>query len=246
MGLNIETHNDSLTIDLSHYIADILNRFGMTDCNTVSTPMMKNLKLSKGSDENHTSEPYRELLDSLMYLMLGTRPDICFALSYLSRFQDNATDDHYAQLKRLLRYLKGTIDLKLTYTRKNDAPLVNYVDADWANDPETRRSTSGFVFMVFGNVVSWSTKRQGLVTLSTCEAEFVAACTAACEGLWMKKVLEDLKVEISLPITIYEDNLGTIMVSKNPETRRSKHIDTKFHFLRELTRNGTERGFYIY
>lgn len=170
MGLNIEIdeENEQLTIDQSQYIEAILRRFGMIDCKPSSTPMMKNLKLEKGNPEQKTTSPYRELLGSLMYLMLGSRPDICFALSYLSRFQDCATDVHFQHLKKILRFLKGTANYKLTYRKNNEDVLVGFADADWANDSVDRKSTSGYIFKVFGNVVNWGTKKQGLVTLSTC------------------------------------------------------------------------------
>lgn len=200
MGLNIEIDEkgELLTIDQSQYIDAILKRFGMIDCKPSSTPMMKNLKLTIGNPEQQTVLPYRELLGSLMYLMLGSRPDICFSLSYLSRFQDSATDEHFQHLKKILRYLKGTSSYKLRYNRNDDNILVGYADADWANDSVDRKSTSGYIFKVFGNVVSWGTKKQGLVTLSTCEAEFVAACAATTEALWIKKIIGDMEIKLTL------------------------------------------------
>lgn len=199
--------------------------------------MEPHLKLSRSIDSN-CDAPYRELLGSLMYLMLGTRPDICFAINKLSRYQDCFDEIHWTHLKGVLRYLKGTLENRLVYTSTTDDVLVGYVDSDWANDVDDRRSTSGYLFKVFGNTILWSTKKQNLVTISTTEAEFNAACAAVQEGIWLEKVLTDLQIDIKHPIKVYEDNISCIMVSKNPETKRSKHIDTKYYFLRDLVQDG--------
>lgn len=195
--------------------------------------MEARLSLEAISDKP-THELYRSLLGSLMYLMLGTRPDICFAVGYLSRFQECATDEHFKCLKRVLRYVKGTKDLSLVYRRSDSPTLLGWVDADWANCSQTRRSTSGFIFKVFGNTIIWSSRKQSLVTLSTTEAEYIALTSAAQETLWLQKLLVDLKLDFSLPTRIYEDNYGCLQVTKNLETKRSKHFDIKYHFLKEL------------
>lgn len=236
MGMNIH-HNSSkgiLEIDQEDYIERILERFRMKDCNPVLTPMEVGCKLSRKTDEESpTSEPFREALGAVMYLMLASRPDICFAIGYLSRFQDCATDVHWNHLKRVLRYLRGTSKMKLVYKQSDSEPLVGYADADWANDAYDRKSTSGYLFQVFGNTVLWSSKKQGLVTTSTTEAEYVAAASASMEAIWLTKIFADLHVDPKIPVKIYEDNVGCIYVAKNPETKRSKHIDVKFHFLRD-------------
>jgi len=239
MGMTISIDNEKgvLAIDQSDYLLRILERFGMKDCNPVSTPMEMNCKLRRNDDANVTKLPYKELLGSLMYLMLCTRPDLCFAVGYLSRYQDNATDEHFAHLKRVLRYLKDTASMKLVYKRSAELPLVGYADSDWANDLDDRKSTSGFLFQVYGNTVMWCSKKQPIVTCSTTEAEYVSAATAAMEASWFIKVLSDLQIDPMLPVKIYEDNQGCIYVSRNPETKRSKHIDVKFHYLRECVWN---------
>jgi hypothetical protein len=138
----------------------------------------------------------------------------------------------------MLRYLKGTSKMSLEYKRENGPVLSGFVDADWANDSQDRKSTTGFVLYVYGNPVVWSSRKQPIVTLSTCEAEYVAAASAACEAVWIMKILKDLQVDVPLPVALKEDNSGCIQVANNPETKRSKHIDVKFHFIRELIFNG--------
>lgn len=234
MGLNINVDYEQgvLTIDQSHYIEKVLERFEMTDCHPMNTPIEQGLRLEKANPEEKASNPYRELLGSLMYVMLGSRPDICYA-KYPSRYQDCSTDLHFSHLKRVLKYLKGSIDWKLTYERREEVPLRGYVDSDFANDIDGRKSTSGFFFQVYGNTISWTSKKQDIVTISTSEAEYVAACLATCDAIFLTKLMNDLQLSIELPIPIHEDNAGCIFISKNPETKRSKHIDVKFHYIRE-------------
>ena len=234
MGLEIERSDDKLIISQQKFIEKVLCKFGMSDCNPIATPMEVGLKLERAEENKRTKHPYRELLGSLMYIMIGSRPDICYALTYLSRFQDCASDVHWAHLKRLLRYLKGTTKLCLQYQINKAPTILTYVDSDWANDIEERKSTTGFIIKVYENTVIWASKKQKIVTLSSTEAEYVAACTAACETVWVINTLASLKIDVNRPVTMYEDNLACIMISKNPETRRTKHFDTKYHFLREL------------
>lgn len=235
MGLQIVKENNQLYISQSSFIDRILAKFGMSDCNPIATPMEAKLKLTKAESNEFTNQPYRELLGSLMYLMIGSRPDICFSLNYLSRFQDKASEHHWNHLKRILRYLKGTKNHQLVYKQHETNPVEVYTDSDFANDPEDCKSTSGFVIKIFGNTVIWSSKKQSLVALSSTEAEYIAACSAVCELLWVLNVLDDLNIKVPRPIPIYEDNSACIMISKNLATKRTRHYKTKLMFLRELS-----------
>lgn len=127
--------------------------------------------------------------------------------------------------------------MKLICKRCDEIALKGYVDADWASDEIDRKSTTGFVFFIFGNVIMWTSKKQALVTLSTTEAEYVAASMATSEAIWLTKVLNDIQVEIRMPVPIFEDNMGCLFIAKNPETKRAKNIDVKFHFLCECIWN---------
>lgn len=241
MGMNIEIDEQSgvLTIDQSRYIEKLIAKFNMSNCKPASTPMEIGLKLSNGVKDKCTNFPYRELIGSLSYLAQGTRPDLSFALNYFSRFQEFPNEEHCKHLKRLLRFLRGTVDYKLVYKRNEDStPLIGFVDADWANDVVDRKSTSGYLFKVFGNLVVWSSKKQPIVTLSSTEAEYVAACDASREALWLRKMFANLLIELNEPVILMEDNQGCIFMSQAPETRRTKHMDTKYKFLRECSMNG--------
>lgn len=216
----------------------IFQKFGMLECNPTRTPMEKGLQLYRQVSEAN-GVPYRELLGSLMYVMVSTRSDICYPVGYLGRFQAQPGQQHWTALKRVVRYLRGTMDHCLTLTRDVQAkPLVGFADADWATDTEDRKSVSGFVFQVFGSTVAWSSKKQTTVATSSSEAEYVALSAAASEAIWLIGVLGDLGEKQIEPVAIYEDNRGCIGMAKNVESKRVKHIDIKHHFLRDLVTAG--------
>ena len=145
--------------------------------------------------KNKTKLSYKELLGSLIYIMMGTRPDICFSVSYFGQFQDCATDEHFKHLLRVLKYLKFTYEYKLYFYCSN-SKLVGYSDADWANNTIDRKSISGYCFKLYNNLISWCSKKQTFVTLSSTESEFVAVCCASCELLYLKNVLSDLEINV--------------------------------------------------
>lgn len=217
----------------------ILEKFGMTECNPAKNPMEKGLQLYR--EGCRTSQPYRELLGSLMYQMLCVRPDLCYPVSYLGRFQQSPTDNHWQALKRVVRYLKGTATLGLHYKRNEDSrPLVGYVDADWASDAEDRKSVTGFLFKVYGSTVSWASRKQPTVSISSSEAEYVALSAAVSEAIWLSGILEDLNCKkLTDPVPIYEDNRGCIGLAKNAESKRIKHVDIKHHFIKDHVAAGT-------
>lgn len=238
MGLSIEYNqkNRSMKISQSTFATRILEKFGMDQCNPVATPMEAGLKLERGDPEEKFDCPYRELIGSLMYLTMGTRPDLCYAVTYLSRFQQSPTEMHWNSLKRILRYVKGTVDVSLHYGPGEDI-VRGFTDSDWANDQIDRKSTTGYFFEVYGNVILWSSAKQSIVALSSTEAEYVAAASAAREAMWIRKMLTDMGIQLKSPISLHEDNQGCMQVARNPETKRSKHIDVRFHYLRDCIWN---------
>ncbi|XP_045792030.1 secreted RxLR effector protein 161-like [Trifolium pratense] len=178
------------------------------------------------------------MVGCLMYL-LATRPDLAFSVCLVARYMERPTEIHMAAVKRILRYLKGTANYGLWYERGKGEELVGWSDSDYASDIDDRRSTSGYVFMIGTKAVSWSSKKQPIVTLSTTEAEFIAAASSACQGIWLSRILTQIDAREKDCITIYCDNSSLIKLSKHPVMHgRSKHIDVRFHFLRDLTREG--------
>jgi hypothetical protein len=176
-----------------------------------------------------------------MYLMLGTRPDIAFAVSCLSRFMTNPTQQHCTAIKHLFRYLQGTRDLVLVY--KGDLKLlIGYTDADWGGDVAIRHSTSGYIFNIGSGAISWSSKRQPTVALSSCEAEYMGQTQATKEAIWLQRLLAELhsrEEKEFLATLIHGDNQGAIALSCNPYNHaRTKHIDIQHHFVREAQEEG--------
>lgn len=236
LGLEIERDFSSKQMKISqkNYVQKILCRFGMENCNSISTPMGPNENWMK-NDDPPTEQPYKALLGCLQYLALISRPDISSAVSILSRFQSCATERHWSGLKRVLRYLRGTTELYMLFDAHEDnVALQGYADADFAKQFDDRKSNSGHIFQVFGNMVSWATKRQQTVSLSSTEAEFVSLCNAAKEGIWLSSLLGEMGIATGT-FTIYEDNVPCISIAEEPrEHQRSKHIDIKYMFLRDM------------
>jgi len=169
-----------------------------------------------------------------MYLMIYIRSDISIAINYCNRFQNCATESHWNCLKRILRYIKGTLDFGLCFQKKKTfEPLLAYANADWANDSD-RRSTTGYLVQIYDATVTWVTRKQFTIALSSTESEYVALATAASDVIWFKKLLCDLRINCEKPITVFEDNQSCIHLLSKWEHRRLKHIDVKYNFVKEL------------
>jgi hypothetical protein len=239
LGVEVLQNFDGIYISQKKYAKDVLERFGMEKSNSVKNPIVLGVKLMKdeeGAKVNATV--YKQLVGSLMYLT-ATRPDLMYVVCLISRFMANPTEIHLQAAKRVFRYLKGTVDLGIFYQKEGNKELLAYTDSDYAGDVDDRKITSGYVFLLSEGAVSWSSKKQPVVTLSTTEAEFVAATSCACQGVWMRRVLEKLGNSQGKCTTVLCDNSSTIKLSKNPVMHgRNKHIDVRFHFLRDLTRDG--------
>ena len=171
-----------------------------------------------------------------MYLT-ATRPNLMYSVSLVSRYMCKPTELQLQAVKRILRYLKGTTDYGIMYRGEN-SDLIAYTDSDYAGDVDDRISTYGYVFLIGSGVVSWLSKKQPIVTLSTTEAEFVAAAGCASQAVWMRRITEQLGCVHNQGTLVYCDNSSTIKLSMNPIMHgRSKHIDIRFHYLRELVQN---------
>lgn len=237
LGVHIEhdEKNGTITLSQKRYFEDVLRKFGMSDCRAATTLMEKGLNLKKGDANKLPNIPYRELIGCLTYAMITTRPDICAAVNYFSRFQSCYTEEHFTHAKRILRYIKGTLDMKLVYRKYETADLqIGFVDADHGNDLNDRKSISGFVFKVFGNTVSWASRKQENVTISSTEAEYVSLANGICEANWMAILLGEIGFDREKPVTIFEDNKSAKVFAEGPgETKRMKHIDLKYHFVHD-------------
>ena len=224
------------------YAESILQKFGMESAKPVGTPVDNGTKLVKTTEESERVEQtlYQSAVGSLLYLSMGTRPDITYAVSNVARFCAYPSKQHLTAVKRILRYLKGSTDLGLLYSVDGSRDCVGYSDADWAGDVNDHKSTSGYLFQLGGAAVSWRSKKQACVALSTAEAEYMALASAAQEAVWMRQLTTDLNNGPTGATVIFEDNQSTICMAQNPQFHgRSKHIGIKYHFIREQVTSGT-------
>ena len=188
---------------------------------------------------------YRNIVGKLMYAMVGTRPDIAFAVGLLGRYSQAPTEHHLQMAKRVVRYLKHTKRAHIRYrhdthkTDKSDINVTIFIDADYANDISDRRSITGYLSLINDSPVSWTSKKQQTVALSSTEAEYMAASEGVREALWTRRLLQELSYVFHAPLTIREDNNSTIHISQNPiHHARTKHIDVRHHFIRECVQSG--------
>lgn len=183
-------------------------------------------------------EEFQKLIGALLYVATHTRPDIGASVSLLSQKIKQPTEIDWNEAKRIVKYLKGTKELKLKLSNNNEGLKV-YADADWAEDKSDSKSYSGFLFQYSGGTIGWACRKQSCTAWSNCEAEYVAMAEASRELLWIRKLLKDFNVELTGPISMYEDNQSAIKMVKNGESRnKTKHVDVKYHFVTDLTRKG--------
>uniref|UniRef100_A0ACD5X227 Uncharacterized protein n=1 Tax=Avena sativa TaxID=4498 RepID=A0ACD5X227_AVESA len=247
LGIEVKQTPGEITLGQAAYAGKLLEKAGMGDCNPVHVPMEPRLKLSKESSNPPVDVTfYRSIVGSLRYLV-HTRPDITFTVGYISRFMEKPTTQHMATVKHLLRYIAGTRNYGCRYVKDKDGgKLIGYSDSDMAGDIDDRKSTSGVLFMLGRNPVTWQSQKQKVVALSSCEAEYIAATTAACQGVWLGRLLGDLLGKKDDIATIFVDNKSAIQLCKNPVFHdRSKHIETRFHFIRECVDDGKINVEYI-
>jgi hypothetical protein len=239
LGIEVSQQGDGIFICQKKYALEILKRFGMIESHEVNSPIVPGSKLSKDADGVAVDESfYKQIIGSLMYLT-STRPDLVYSVSLISRYMARPTDLHLQAAKRILRYLKGTFDYGIMYKKRSSNDLIAYTDSDYAGDLNDRNSTSGYIFLFSSGAVSWLSKKQPIVTLSTTEAEFVAAAGCASQVVWMRRVLNQLGHVQKKSTIVMCDNSSIIKLSNNPVMHgRSKHIDVRFHFLRELVNDG--------
>lgn len=235
MQVNYEKDKGILTLSQEKYIDQLLTDYNMIDCKVAKTPSESKLNFDLNNQEI-VEVPYQRLIGSLMYLAVLTRPDIVFSVSYFSQFNRSHNETQWKCLKRILRYLKGSKSLCLSFSKK-DAEPIGFVDADWGNNPIDRKSYTGFVFKFCGSVISWESNKQKTVALSSTEAEYMAISEAAKEAIYLKNLLEEL-TGTELCITLFNDNQSALNLSANHTYhKRSKHIDIKHHFIREVVSN---------
>jgi hypothetical protein len=238
LGMRLTRTSEGIELDQEEYIKSMLIKFNLSDACTASTPMEVGLDVAPGDPSKCPDVPYQGLIGCLMYAMTCTRPDIAFAVSKLSTFNNNFTMEHWKLAKRILRYLKGTSTYRLTYSKSGEF-LEGYADADFANDKIDRLSRTGYVFKFAKGAVAWESKKQSCVALSTTEAEYVSLTACAKKAIVLCRILREVlkqdcrKVFGSEAVCIYNDNQSAVKNANCLEVKeRSKHIDVRFHFVK--------------
>ena len=252
MGFQLIDNRAQRTISINHcqYIDAILRRFNMHECEPIDTPLDHAIVLSDkdcpGTDEERAkmrNVPYRELIGALIWLSIVSRPDISFAATHLARFNANPGKTHWNSAKRVLRYLKGSRGRQLTLGINSGNPneLTAYSDSDWGRDIDSRRSISGYVFLLGDSVIAWSSKQQSTVAASATEGEYMSGSYATRQGLWLRRLLTEIGLELdNIPTTLFLDNRGAMDLSKEARHhQRTKHIDIHHHFIRERVEDNT-------
>lgn len=240
LGIEVFQERDYTELKQSSYARKLLEKSGMSDCKPVKYPMEPNTQLVK--DENGKCvDPteFKSIVGGLRYLV-HTRPNIAYSVGIVSRFMERPTILHQRAVKRILRYVKGTLDHGLVYLKGSGNYLLSgYSESDHAGNVEDRRSTGGMAFYLNESLITWVSQKQRCVALNSCEAEFMAATAAACQGVWLRNLLGEITDAKHGPVVIYIDNKSAIDLAKNPVFHgRSKHIDIRYHFIRECVNRG--------
>lgn len=234
LGLHVNQMKDGMFLSQTKYAKALVEKFGLQDSAIARSPMSTLCKLSSDDTSALVDQKlYRSMIGSLLYLC-ASRPDIAFSVHACARFQAKPRMNHLLALKRIIKYVNGTLGHGIWYTRGSESQLYGFTDADWAGNIDTRKSTSGGCFYVGNNLTTWLCKTQNSVSLSTAEAEYIAAGSCCTQLMWMRQMMSDYGIEQQC-MTLYCDNMSAIQMSKNPVFHsRTKHIDIRHHYIREL------------
>ncbi|XP_065630203.1 uncharacterized mitochondrial protein AtMg00810-like [Quercus suber] len=234
LGLQVKQTDSRIYINQAKYARNLVKRFGLEKSAHARTPMVANAKLTNDpSGESVKVTLYRSTIGCLLYL-IASHPDIAFSVGVCSKFQSNPKVSHLNAIKRIIKYISGTCDYGLFYSKKSNMSLAGYSDAYWVGNANDRKNTTGGCFYVGANLVAWISKSQNYVSLSTTEVEYIAAGSCCSQLLWMKKLLGDYEISQDTMV-VYCDNSSAINVSKNPvQHSKTKHIEIRYHFIRDL------------
>ena len=237
LGLQVKEKKEGIFISQEKYAQNIVKKFGLDFKKHASTPMSSSTKLNVDSSGVKVSSTlYRSIIRSLLYLTIS-RPDIAFSVGVCARYQVAPKESHLTVVKRIIRYVNGTPDYGLWYSKESNACLAGPSDANWAGIVDDRKSTSGGYLYLKNNLVSWMSKKQNSVSLSTAKAEYIAVGSCCTQLLWMKKLLHDYGIPQDT-MCVFCDNTSAINLSKNPvQHSKSKHIEIRYHFIQDLVKD---------
>ncbi|CAN1338667.1 Retrovirus-related Pol polyprotein from transposon TNT 1-94 [Linum perenne] len=246
LGMEIARSDKGLIMSQRKYVIDLLTETGMLGCKPAETPMLPNVKFDKTGEAKLADRGrYQQLVGKLIYLS-HTRPDITYAVGLVSQFMHEPTEEHWEAVLRILRYLKRTPGLGLMFRKHGSRNIELYTDASWASSITDRKSTSGYCSYVWGNLVTWKSKKQSVVARSSAEAEYRSLALGICEGIWLRRVLDELKAQVHQPIHMFCDSQAAISIVKNPVHHdRTKHVEIDRHFISENANQGVIEVSYI-
>ncbi|XP_062081272.1 uncharacterized mitochondrial protein AtMg00810-like [Humulus lupulus] len=246
LGIAVTRHAHGLFLSQTQYAAKIIDRAGMSNCSPCPTPVDTKSKLSATADTPYDDPTkYRSLAGALQYLTF-TRPDISYAVQQICLHMHAPTNEHMSALKRIIRYLQGTLSFGLHLSKSNIHRIISYTDADWGGCPDTRCSTSGYCVYLGDNLISWSSKRQPTLSRSSAEAEYRGVANVVSDSCWLRNLLLELHCPIQKATLVYCDNVSAIYLSGNPvQHQRTKHIEMDIHFVREKVARGEVRVLHV-
>ncbi|XP_071740905.1 uncharacterized mitochondrial protein AtMg00810-like [Rutidosis leptorrhynchoides] len=245
LGISVTRTSSRMFLSQKKYATEILERADMTGCHPSRTPVETSSKLSTSSPPVTNPTLYRSLAGALQYLTF-TRPDIAYAVHQICLFMHDPREQHFSALKRILRYIKGTLDLGLQLFASSTTSFTAYSDADWAGFPSTRRSTSGYCVFLRNNLLSWSSKRQLMPSRSSAEAEYRGVANVVAETCWLRNLLRELQCPLFSATIVYCDNVSAVYMSGNPvQHQRTKHVEIDIHFVRDLVTQGHARFLHV-
>ena len=243
LGIQIERNISlgEIKIHQKQYIESILMKYNIINMKSAYTPLNPSVKLVRGTKNKIDSKYYQSIVGSIMYLAVNTRPDIQHAVNTLSQFNNDPTEEHLDAAKHLLRYINTTINFKICYRKSSIKDPYCYVDADWGGNLVDRRSYTGYVFFMANGPVTWESKKQTTVALSSTEAEYMALTQATKEAIYLRNLLSQMQFQniVTDPTKMYSDNLSSQQLVKHPIYHaRTKHIDIKHHYVRDKYKDG--------
>jgi hypothetical protein len=247
--MKVRKESSKVSLDQCAYLETVLERCGMQNAKSAATPLPAGYIPEPVSPDTaidpELRSRYQMVIGSLLYLMLGTRPDIAFAVTKLAQFAARPSEEHFTKALYICRYLRGTSKYCLTYDGTSGQGLIACTDSDWASDPQKRRSQTGYFLKLAGGAISWTSRAQKTIALSSTEAEYMALSDCSRQVVWMHTLMGELGYVLK-PVPICGDNQGSIFIASNPVTeKRSKHIDIRYHYIREVIERKFVELFFI-
>jgi hypothetical protein len=247
LRMRIRRKDGIIYLDQTAYLQKVLQRFDLLNAKATATPLPEGYQPTPNTSHADPAlrSEFQQVIGSLLYIMLGTRPDIAFAVTKLSQHAANPTEEHLSKALYICRYLLGSANYAMVLNGPSNGGLMAYADSDWASDPNTRKSTTGYMVKLAGAVFSWSSRAQKTIALSSTEAEYMSLSDTCRQLLWVKSLMSELGIELS-PIPLFGDNQGAIFLASNPvQEKRIKHIDLRYHFIRDVVQNKQVELFFI-